>query len=220
MALSGFVHVGGSHSGGGLGHTQVGHVVHSGHVGHGGHGGHGHIHGAIPKSGHHGSSHGVAKFDFKSLLPLSPLDLFSYCAGAGLGAFLMRPYMLRSWLPIAAVIGAIIFDLVFTKTILRTITRASADPSRGLEGTVATEGVAATNFGDDGKGLVKLTLDGQIVQLLATLELSERNAGVRVKKGDSLLVVQVDSVKNTCMVTREFSNEALEQAVLKLEGKS
>src|SRR6185436_18128034 len=139
----------------------------------------------------HGQGHGPAKFDVRSLLPLSPLDLFSYCAGAGLGAFLMRPYMQRSWLPLAAILGAILFDLLVTKTILRTMMKVSADPSLGLEGTVATEGVAATNFDENGKGLVRLTLDGQIVQLLATLEAPELSAGVRVKKGDTLLVVNV-----------------------------
>ena len=214
MALAGFVHIGGGHTGGGhsIGHAQVGHVVHTGQVPHAGAHGHG---GHIPKSMHAG-----AKFDFKSLLPLSPLDFFSYCAGAGLAAFLMRPYMDKALLPFVAVLGAVLFDLLITKTVLRMITRASANPSSGLEGSIATEGVAATNFDENGRGLVKLTLDGQIVQLLATLELPERNAGVRVKKGDSVLVVQVDSAKNCCMVTREFSNEAIQQSVLKVQGKS
>lgn len=211
MALAGFVHIGSGHSGGHIGHTQVGHVVHTGHVGHGGAHAHGHA-GVIPK--------GSPKFDIKSLLPLSPLDFFSYCAGAGLGAFLMRPYLPKPMLWLPAIMGAIVFDLLITKTILRTITRVAADPSRGLEGTVATEGVAATNFDENGKGLVKLTLDGQIVQLLATLELPERTAGVRVKKGDSVLVVQVDSAKNCCMVTREFSTDAVQPSVLKVQGKS
>ena len=212
MALSGFVHIGGGHHMSGHAPSgSMGHVVHTGQ----GLPGHAAHHAHIPKFGRAGS-----RFDIRSLLPLSPLDFFSYCAGAGLGAFLMRPYMLRSWLPLAAVVGALVFDILITKSILRMVSKVSADPSMGLEGTVATEGVAATNFDDHGKGLIKLTLDGQIVQLLATLEIGERDAGVRVKKGDSLLVVQVDSAKNCCMVTRELSQEALDQAVLKVQGKS
>ena len=110
------------------------------------------------------------RFDVRSLFSLSPLDLFSYCAGAGVAAFLARPYIAHAYLPIFAVIGALLFDLCFTRTIANFIGKFGATPSGGLEGTVATPGEAVTNFDSEGKGLIRLTLDGQVVQLLATLE--------------------------------------------------
>ena len=93
------------------------------------------------------------------------------------------------------------FDIFVTRAIMNTISNFAANPSSGLEGTVATEGMALTNFDSSGRGLVKLTLDGQIGQLLATLGQAERSAGVRVKRGDSLLIVEVDSAKNCCTVS-------------------
>jgi hypothetical protein len=210
MALAGFLHVGANSHGTHWGHVKVGH---GGHVGHG--------HGAKAGATHHGAhGHAGSRFSVRQLLSLSPLDVFSFCAGAGLAAFLFRPYLAKPWLPIPAVIGALLFDIFVTRMIMNTITNFAAAPSSGLEGTVATEGLAMTTFDRNGKGLVKLTLDGQIVQLLATLEPVERNAGVQVRKGDTLLIVEVDSAKNCCMVTREFSQEEPEHQVLRLEGKS
>jgi hypothetical protein len=212
MALAGFMHIGPHSHGTHVGHVRVGHSG-TGHVGHG----------HFPK-GSHGhqaaQAHGGLRFNLRSLLSFSPLDIFSYCAGAGMAAFLFRPYIRLHYLFIFAIIGALVFDQFVTRAIMNMITRFAASPSTGLEGTVATEGVAVTNFDDSGRGLVKLTLDGQIVQLLATLELTERNSGVRVRKGDSLLIVEVDSVKNRCMVTRELAEDAPERNVLRIEGKS
>lgn len=210
MALAGFLHVGSSHG------THWGHVKVGGHgaTGHGARAGHGSGH------GHHGGQgHSASRFSVRNLLSISPLDIFSYCAGAGLAAFLLRPYLPKALLPIPAVIGALCFDLFVTRAIMNTITSFAAAPSSGLEGTVATEGVAVTTFDRNGKGLVKLNLDGQIVQLLATLEPAERSSGVQVRRGDTLLIVEVDSTKNCCMVTREFSEEPAEHKDFRLEGK-
>ena len=211
MALAGFVHIGPSHGGAhgvhGHGHVPVGH----GHGGHAGHGGHGHT-GHLAKGHSHSVSH-APKFSLKSLFSLSPLDIFSYCAGAGVAAFLFRHTVAAGYLPYVAIAGALIFDLCFTRLIMNTISRFSADPSAGLEGSIATPGEAVTNFDSHGQGLIKLTLDGQIVQLLATLEEHERGAGVTVKRGDQVLVVQVDSARNQCLVTREFSVPSLDVPV-------
>ena len=219
MALAGFMHIGPhSHSGTHLGHIRVGHGGHFGH-GHAGHGAAAHGQGAVPHAAHRGPSH-AGRFSLRSLISISPLDIFSYCAGAGMAAFLFHPYMRLRFLPIPALIGALVFDLFVTRTIMNTISRFAADPSTGLEGTVASEGVAMTNFDEHGRGLVKLTLDGQIVQLLGTLEPAELGAGVRVRRGDSLVIVEVDSIKNRCTVTRELADEPLEEKVLRLEGRS
>ena len=190
MASMGHLHVGG-HGHGASGHGAHGHGAH-------GHGGHG---------SHSGQSHGqAAKANLKNFFSLSPIDVFSYCAGAGAVGLLVRPYLSGVLLAVAAIGGALVFDLGFIRTLANFLQRWSADPSAGLEGTVAQPGEAVTNFDAKGQGVIRLTLDGQIVQLLATLESTEIQAGVKVKKGDSLMVVQVDGAKNKCLVTRELED--------------
>jgi hypothetical protein len=74
----------------------------------------------------------------------------------------------------------------------------------GLSGAVAKVAEAATPFDSSGRGVVKLILDGRIVQLLATLDASEMSHGVTVSRGDQVVVIDVDPTRNTCRVTREF----------------
>lgn len=193
MACAGFIHIG-PH-------------LHGGHAGHGAHGHGGHGHGAHSHGAH---GHSAQKFDPRSLFSLSPLDLFSYCAGAGMAAFLARPYIAKTYLPFFAIAGALIFDLCFTRSIASLISKFGAEPSAGLEGSVAKTGEAVTNFDAEGRGLIRLTLDGQIVQLLATLDKHELQAGVRVRKGEPVFVVEVDSQRNRCLVTRELADAPLE----------
>jgi hypothetical protein len=195
MTLAGFMHIGPhAHSGGHAGHGAHGHLGHAPW-------GHGH---AASAHGGHAQGHAGPRFDIRSLFSLSPLDIFSYCAGAGVAAFLARPYLAKAYLPICAILGALLFDLCFTRAIASFIGKFGAPPSGGLEGSIATPGEAVTNFDSQGKGLIRLTLDGQVVQLLATLEEHERASGVQVRRGDSLLVVEVDSARNRCLVTREL----------------
>lgn len=85
--------------------------------------------------------------------------------------------------------------------------RFASQPTAGLEGLVAKPAEAITNFDERGMGMVKLIMDGQIVQLLATLEPGELAQGMRVRKGDQVVLLDVDPHKNTCCVTRELSIE-------------
>lgn len=206
MAAAGFLHVGGGAKHGHAGHGGQGMARGGGH-GHHSHG-QGHAHGA---KGHARTS--GAKIGLKSLFSLSPIDFFSYCAGAGAAGILFRPYVERQYLPIMAIVGALAFDLGITRVIATLLGKFVADPSQGLEGSVAQAGEAVTNFDAQGQGLIRLTLDGQIIQLLATLEEHEHQAGVRVRRGDPLLVVQVDSRRNRCMVTRELAQAPLDAPI-------
>jgi len=81
----------------------------------------------------------------------------------------------------------------------------ASDPCEGLEGAVAKGAIAATRFDQTGRGLVKLTVDGQTVQVLATLDQDELARGISVAQGDSLTVLDVDPKRNTCRVTREMA---------------
>ncbi len=186
MASMGHIHVGG-------GHGAAGHGAH-------GHGAHGHA-----SQAH--SSH-APKANLKNFLSFSPIDVFAMCAGAGAVGVLLKPIFGGAILTLAALTGALVFDIGIIRTLAHFVERWSANPSSGLEGTVAHPGEAVTNFDAKGQGVIRLTLDGQIVQLLATLENTEIQAGVRVRKGDSLMVVQVDGAKNKCLVTRELEQDS------------
>lgn len=81
----------------------------------------------------------------------------------------------------------------------------ASNPSEGAEALVSRPAEAITKFDEQGRGLVRLTLDGQHVQLLATLESDETTKGVTVSKGDELIVLEVDPHRNVCRVTRELT---------------
>jgi len=142
---------------------------------------------------------------FKPWWALSPFDIFAYCVGAGAAGELLRGHVSAQVTLAAAVIGALVFNFGLAKPILNTLLRFESRQSEGLEGSVAQEVEAITKFDANGRGLVRLALDGQIVQVLAVLDPEETRRGVTVAKGDPLLVVDVDAARNTCRVTREMT---------------
>ena len=77
----------------------------------------------------------------------------------------------------------------------------SSKPAATLEFCIEDEVKALTGFDSNGQGLVAVELDGQVVQVLATLSDRERAAGVRVRSGDRLRVQEVDAARNRCTVT-------------------
>ncbi|RYG24576.1 hypothetical protein EON82_10190 [bacterium] len=195
--------------------------LHSGHDSHtGNHGSTGEAigslkaiqHGHARAGGHHGHHHGHAKVgaaksakSFKPWWAFSPFDIFAYCTGAGAAGELLRAHLSPQMTIAAAVIGAIVFNFGLAKPVLNTLLRFESRQSDGLEGSVAQEVEAITKFDANGRGLVRLCLDGQIVQVLAVLDPEETRRGVTVAKGDPLLVIDVDAARNTCRVTRELA---------------
>ncbi len=131
------------------------------------------------------------------------------CLGAGAAGLLLKTVVSPGLLPAAAVVGALAFWLLVTKPITAFASRFVSTESEGLEGMIAKTARAVTGFDAQGRGLVTLTLDGQNVQLLATLDAGDRENGTSVRKGDELVVVDVDARCNTCRVTRELSLERL-----------
>ncbi len=136
---------------------------------------------------------------------ISPIDIFALCMGAGAVGELLKHALSANVLIAAAVVGALFFNLAVVKPMLGLLLRFASPESEGLEGQVARPAEALTRFDEAGRGLVRLTMDGQLIQLLATLEPEERDRGVRVVKGDQVFVVGVDGTKNTCRVTRELA---------------
>ena len=208
MVLSGLAHgigghgaAGGHHGGAGhglAGHHGAGHALPSHHGG-----------GAIKAPGLvKGQSHGSradSSIGTRLLTMISPLDIFMLAAGAGLTGVLLGTLLAPKLVAICACIGALLFDFGVIRPVIGLFLRFASNPAESLEGTVASTAEAVTRFDSKGRGLIKLIIDGQSSQVLATLDPSELLAGVGVEKGDLVVVTEVDPAKNLCRVSRELA---------------
>ena len=203
MTLLGFAHGGGAHAG----HTAVGHAS-MGHASPGGHaGGHasGHSSGhSAPRGPNQQDAKTFRSKTFPAWLMISPLDIFSFSLGAGATGQIFHNLLNAALLPWIALIGAIAFNLGLVKPTMAFMMRFVSKPSEGLEGAIAKTAEAVTRFDENGRGLVKINLDDQVVQVLATLEDADIHHGVQVNKGDEVVVVEVDAARNTCRVSKEL----------------
>jgi hypothetical protein len=175
----------------------LGLASHAHHGGHG-HGGHGH-------GGHGGHAHGHAHHEpaaFRVAAVLSPRLWFTLLAGFGATGLLIRPLVAGGPLRAAiAVAGALLFEAVLARPLWNLAFRFESRPASTLESCVADEVQAVTGFDRDGHGLIAVELDGQVVQVLATLRAADRAAGVRVRAGDKVRVEEVDPGRNRCVVS-------------------
>ena len=177
----------------GLSHGGHGHAGHSGHA-HTGHAHHGH-------DGH--DAHGGERSLSALWTLLSPLTLFSLCLGAGATGLLLRPVHLAPLLTaLAALIGGMVFFGLLVRPLWTLIFKFASTPSAALNGMVARQAEALGGFDAQGRGLVGLTVDGQWVRVLATLETDDRADAPRIRAGDRLTVTSVDGRANTCRVAR------------------
>jgi len=142
-------------------------------------------------------------FNFLVLIP-SPLDIFSLCFGAGAAGLLATGHVASSWLPFIAVFGALLFAFGIVRPFFGVLMNFASEPSDGLEGTVAMTAEAITKFDAEGRGLVRVNMEGQLVQLLGRLCPEEIESAQIVRKGDQLVITEVDAKKGTCVVTREL----------------
>ncbi len=194
----------------GLGAMAVLGLGSHGHGGHG-HGGHGHAHaghgsGTHPQDTH---THGVSDRGERAasgarwwLLLLSPRVAFSLLVGFGAAGLVLRSILAGPWLVLAAVGGAVGFEALLVRPLWNLLLRFASKPALTLDHGVMDEAEAVTAFNREGDGLVKLVVDGQVVQLLATLVDADRAAGARVRAGDRLIVEVVDSARQRCTVSR------------------
>ena len=173
----------------------MGHGSHAGHSGHGGHAGH-HGHGA-----HTGSRGERGPSPLWTLL--SPLAIFSLCLGAGATGLLLKPAHLAALLTaLLAIVGGLVFFGLGVRPIWNLLFRFASKPGAALEGMVARQAEAVTGFDGRGQGLVGLTIDGQWVRVLATLEADDQADAPAVRQGEKLTVISVDGHRNTCRVAR------------------
>lgn len=181
MAVLGFGHHGDT-----SGHGHVGHASHTGHAGDHGHAGH---------SDH--SHDGFGRF----ISLLSPRVLFSLLVGVGATGLLARPFLFEPLLAGVALAGGIAFERFIVGPIWKFLFRFESRPALMLESAVLEEAQAMMDFDTHGQGLIKLELDGQVVQLLGTLTAEDRSRAQRVRRGDLLRIEDVDAARNRCIVS-------------------
>jgi hypothetical protein len=216
QSVLGFAHGHGGHGHSGEGGSGGGGHSHSHHAHHGpsNHGlGAGHHHAAGDghpiAHGHHGEGHAEGHAEAKAsflesplLGLLSPLTLFSLALGAGATGLLVRPYLSPLLAAFAATAGGLGFYGLIVRPMYRLILGFASKPATALEGVVAGEARAVSRFDSSGRGVVSVNVDGQIVRVLAQLEADDREKGVAVTPGETLVVTSVDGEKNVCKVTR------------------
>ncbi len=180
----------------GAGHSAPTHGGHAGAPGH-------------PAGGHqvgHASHTNVAPAkdtggSFNWLALLSPRVLFSFLLGAGAtgvvaGAFVPEPFLAG-----IALLGGYSLERFAVAPMFRFFFRFESEPARTLESSLYDEAQAVTGFDAEGLGLIAVELDGQVVQLLATLGSEDRARGVRVHAGDRVRIEEVESSRNRCTVS-------------------
>jgi len=226
QAVLGFVHGGGHGDHGGHGSVQGhahggdgvhvgahdGHTVISGHssVSQGGHAGHvagqahGHQHEPLAHAHREGESQGARESSSLSRLwtVFSPLTIFSFCLGMGLTGLLVRTYLTSIQTGLVATAGGFAFYHLIVRPMWGLALRFASKPAETLSGAIASEAEAMSRFDAQGRGMVRVTVDGEVKRLLALLESDDREKGIVVTPGDRLVVTSVDGKKNTCRVTR------------------
>lgn len=129
---------------------------------------------------------------------LSPLLVFSVSLGAGAtGMALEKSLKSGTTLALLAVLGGLAFYFLIARPLLGFALKFASKPAQTLCDAVAGDAEATSRFDERGQGIVKLTVDGRLVRLLAQLD-----SPAAVAPGDRLVVLSVDTRRNTCRVAR------------------
>jgi hypothetical protein len=173
-----------------------------------GHHGTGHQHTSHTGHSHsHAGQHQHHAHDWT--LFLSPRIWFSLLVGFGATGLLLQQHSTGLVQLGLALLGGLLFEAVLMRPLWSLASRFASEPALTLESGVMDDAEAVTGFNRHGEGLVRLDLDGQVVQLLGVLTPPERAAGVRVSAGDRLLVEAVDPARQRCTVSRRESAGSL-----------
>ena len=158
----------------------------------------GNTHDAHPALAPH-SIHTAATDGLLSLL--SPRVLFSICLGLGTAGLLARNFFGEPALFGVALAGGILFERLLVAPIWNFGMRFESNPALTLESAVTGEATAVSNFDANGQGLISVEVDGQVLQVLGTLQLADREMHARVPRGAKLRVESVDTERNRCTVS-------------------
>lgn len=194
MALSGFAQAA---------HAGHGHAAHGHGTAHNSRAGDGHTTHVPATGARHGGMRGASRGSGASrlLALLQPRVAFSVLVGIGASGLLLRPLIPEPGLLIASLGAGLLFEWGLVAPLWRFFFRFASEPAQTLESVVSDEARAVTSFDANGNGLVAVELDGQVVQLLATLNATERAAARKVRAGDRLRIEAVDDTRNRCTVT-------------------
>jgi len=132
---------------------------------------------------------------------MSPRVLFSLALGFGASGLLLRPMVGEPLLIAGALLGAVLFDRVLVSPLWNFTMRFASKPAATLESAVSDEATAVTAFDHNGEGIISLEVDGQVVQILATLQPNDRLLGTRVRAGQKVRIEEVNTEKNCCTVS-------------------
>jgi uncharacterized membrane protein YraQ (UPF0718 family) len=171
-------------------------LSHGGH--HGQHSSHGHdlhTHGHHTHSSHaHGTSDQGAISRLLSFV--SPRAIFSLALG--FGAIGMTVSFLP---PILAILvagaGAILFERLLVEPYWNAMFKFASTPAKNLESVKGATATANTNFDANGQGLIELELDGQVRQVLGTLQ----DKTTSVTRGQQVRIEVVNN-NGSCIVSK------------------
>lgn len=134
---------------------------------------------------------------------MSPLNWFSWLLGGGaagtIASMALVPEPLTAGL---AVVGAVGFNMGVVKPIWRAVFSFASRPAGNLDACLMQSVEAVTGFNRRGEGLVRVNIDGRSEDVLARLTEPEIASGVRVSRGERLLIEEVDPRTNSCRVSR------------------
>ncbi|MEO5818129.1 MAG: hypothetical protein ABIT20_22860 [Gemmatimonadaceae bacterium] len=181
----------------GLGAMAIGGLSHGGHAGHAGHAGHD-AHGGHASHAQHGEHGANAGWSWSSLL--APRLLFSVMVGFGAGGIAATP-LGEPFQLVAGLAAGAAFEALLVGPLWRFLFRFESRAAATLDSAIEDEARAVTGFDASGNGLVAVDVDGQIIQLLATLSADDRALGVRVRTGDLVRIAEIDSARGRCTVT-------------------
>jgi len=184
-------------------HPNSGHGAHAPHAPHAPHSSGAHPSSAAHTPITHTPPHNHAPPGFNWLALVSPRVLFAVILGFGLTGTLLRALLPTPLVILAALAGAVAFETLLIRPLWTFLLRFQSRPGKTLERSgPLTRAHAATDFNAQGDGLIELEFDGQVRQVLGTLEEGEREAGLKVRRGDAVRVLTVDPSSGNCRVSK------------------
>lgn len=122
--------------------------------------------------------------------------MVGFGAGGVVAAPLGEPFQFG-----VALAAAAAFEMLLVGPLWRFLFRFESRAAATLESSIEDDARAVTGFDADGCGLVAIDVDGQVVQLLATLAADDRSRGVRIHSGDVVRIAAIDAARGRCTVT-------------------
>ena len=136
----------------------------------------------------------------QALLLLSPLRIFGIVLGIGATGLLLQ---ILTKLPslvilLLALLAGVAFYHLAIQPLYKLVLQFASNPAKNLVSAKGQDATADSRFDAQGRGIVTVVIDGQLMRLLATLDGEPQP----VEAGEKLLVVSVDTKRNQCKVVK------------------